>query len=117
QADMRIDATDHLAVEFQHESKHAVGGRMLRTEIDREIAKAGFQHGRTQRMSSMMTCNSTQALIVPKRSPGSAYRQSAARSHGASIVFELWSRGSLICARCCYRATVGNRRCDTLCQL
>ena len=27
QPDMRIDAVDHLAVEFQHEAQHAVGRR------------------------------------------------------------------------------------------
>jgi hypothetical protein len=38
-------APDHLAVEFQHTTKHAVRRRMLGTEIDREIAKGGFLHG------------------------------------------------------------------------
>ena len=36
QADMRIDALDNLAVEFQHQAQHAVGRRMLRAEIDGE---------------------------------------------------------------------------------
>src|SRR5262245_24282421 len=38
QADMRIDPLDHLAVELEHEPEHAVGGRMLRAEIDGELA-------------------------------------------------------------------------------
>ena len=38
QPDMRIDALDHLAVELEHESEHAVGRRMLRAEIDGELA-------------------------------------------------------------------------------
>ena len=38
QADMRIDALDHFAIELEHEAQHAVGRRMLRPEIDREIA-------------------------------------------------------------------------------
>ena len=38
QADMRIDALDHFAVELQHEAQHAVRRRMLRPEIDGEIA-------------------------------------------------------------------------------
>src|SRR5262245_5293926 len=38
QADMRIDALDHLAVELEPEPEHAVGGRMLRAEIDGELA-------------------------------------------------------------------------------
>ena len=39
QADMRIDALDHLAVELQHQAQHAVRGRMLRPEIDGEVAE------------------------------------------------------------------------------
>ena len=38
QPDMRIDALDHLAVELEHEAEHAVRGRMLRPEIDGELA-------------------------------------------------------------------------------
>src|SRR5262245_32311506 len=38
QADMRIDPLDHFAVELEHEPEHAVGGRMLRAEIDGELA-------------------------------------------------------------------------------
>ena len=32
ETDMRIDARDHLAVEFQHQTQHAVRRRMLRAE-------------------------------------------------------------------------------------
>ena len=45
QADMRIDALDHLAVELQHEAQHAMRGGMLRAEIDREVAEVLFGHG------------------------------------------------------------------------
>ena len=38
QADVRIDALDHLAVELQHQPQHAVRGRMLRPEVDGEVA-------------------------------------------------------------------------------
>ena len=41
--DMRIDALDHLAVEFEHEAQHAVRRRMLRPEVDREIALSRHQ--------------------------------------------------------------------------
>ena len=37
EADMRIDALHELAVELQDHAQHAVGGRMLRPEIDREV--------------------------------------------------------------------------------
>ena len=38
QADMRINAFDHLAIQLQHHAQHAVRGRVHRAEIDREIA-------------------------------------------------------------------------------
>ena len=41
QADMRIDAVDDLAVELEHEAQHAVRRRMLRPEIDGEVADLG----------------------------------------------------------------------------
>ena len=44
QADMRIDALDHLAVELEHQAQHAVRRRMLRPEIDGEVAQRGFGH-------------------------------------------------------------------------
>ena len=37
QADVRIGALDHFAVEFEHEAQHAVRGRVLRTEIQRVV--------------------------------------------------------------------------------
>ncbi len=37
--DMRIDALDHLAVELQHQAQHAMRRRMLRPEIDGEVAR------------------------------------------------------------------------------
>ena len=43
QPDMRIDALDDFAIEFKHKTQHAVGRRMLRPEIDREIAEALFR--------------------------------------------------------------------------
>ena len=43
--DMRIDAVDDLAVQFQHKAQHAVRRRMLRPEIDVEVADGGFSHG------------------------------------------------------------------------
>ena len=37
QADMRISALDHLAVEFEHQAQNAVSGRMLRPKIERVV--------------------------------------------------------------------------------
>ena len=38
QADVRIGLLDDLAVHLEHQAQHAVRGRMLRTEVHREIA-------------------------------------------------------------------------------
>ena len=38
EADMGIDALDDFAVEFENKAQHAVRRRMLRTEVDGEIA-------------------------------------------------------------------------------
>ena len=43
-ADMRVDALDDLAVELEHEAQDAVRGRVLRPEIDREIAELVLGH-------------------------------------------------------------------------
>ncbi len=48
QADVRIDALDHLAVQLQHQPQHAVRGRMLRPEVDVEVADFGFWHLRSR---------------------------------------------------------------------
>jgi hypothetical protein len=42
---VRVDALDDLAVELEDETQHAVRRRMLRPEIDLEIAqRPGFGH-------------------------------------------------------------------------
>ena len=38
QADVRVGALDHLAVELQHQAQHAVRRRMLRAEVQRVVA-------------------------------------------------------------------------------
>jgi hypothetical protein len=53
QADMRIDSFDDLSVEFQHEAKNAMRGRVLRPEIDVEIADGRLSHGHCPRVSSL----------------------------------------------------------------
>ena len=42
QADMRVDALDDLAVELEHEAQYAVRRRVLRPEIDGELAVVAF---------------------------------------------------------------------------
>src|SRR5690606_13159804 len=42
QPDVRIDTLDHLAIQIEHQAKDAVRSRMLRTEVDRELAILDF---------------------------------------------------------------------------
>ena len=37
--DVRIDPLDELAVELEHQAQHAMRGRMLRAEVDGEVAE------------------------------------------------------------------------------
>jgi hypothetical protein len=39
QADVRVGALDHFAVEFEHEAQHAVRCRVLRTKVQGVILK------------------------------------------------------------------------------
>jgi hypothetical protein len=43
QADVRVGALDDLAVQLQHQAQHAVGGRMLRPEVQGVVFD--FCHG------------------------------------------------------------------------
>jgi hypothetical protein len=38
EADMRVDPLDHLAVKLEHKAQHAMRRRMLRPEVNREVA-------------------------------------------------------------------------------
>ena len=42
QANMRVDALHHFAVKLEHEPEHAMRSRMLRPEIDGELALVAF---------------------------------------------------------------------------
>ena len=41
---MRVDPLDHLAVELEHQAQHAMRSRMLRPEVDREVAEVLIVH-------------------------------------------------------------------------
>jgi hypothetical protein len=43
--DMRIDALHNLAIELEHKAQYAVRRRMLRSEIDGEVAQRWLAHG------------------------------------------------------------------------
>src|SRR5262249_31776091 len=64
--DMRIDALDHLAVEVQDETQHAVCRRVLGPEIHGEIAQISFSHG-TQSECGVMRriCATRYSLTFP----------------------------------------------------
>jgi hypothetical protein len=49
--DMRVDTLDDLAVEFQHQTQNTVRRRVLRTEVDVEVADVVFGHCCALRMS------------------------------------------------------------------
>jgi hypothetical protein len=42
---MRIDALHNLAIELEHQAQYAVGRRVLRSEIDGEVARRSLAHG------------------------------------------------------------------------
>ena len=42
--DMRIDALHNLAIELEHQAQHAVRRRVLRSEIDGEVAQLSLVH-------------------------------------------------------------------------
>lgn len=46
QADVRIDAFDDFAIQLQHQTQHAVRGRVLRAEVDVELANRRLRNGR-----------------------------------------------------------------------
>ncbi len=46
QADVRIGALDHLAVELQHQAQHAVRGRMLRAKVQGVVVDFSHDLGR-----------------------------------------------------------------------
>ena len=43
QADVRVGALDHFAVELEHQAQHAVRGRMLRAEVEGVVLDVGHQ--------------------------------------------------------------------------
>jgi len=44
QADMRVGALDHLAVQLDHKPEHAMRGRMLRPEVQGQVLDLGLGH-------------------------------------------------------------------------
>jgi hypothetical protein len=59
QADMGIDAPDHLTVQFQYEAQHSVCRRVLRSKIHCEIAERSFGHA-----------GLVSPLVSPDQTPG-----------------------------------------------
>ena len=63
QTDMRIDALNDFAVKLQHEAQHAVRGRVLRAEIDRE--RALFFRRRVGEIVSHWPCHHPAGSCLP----------------------------------------------------
>ena len=72
---MRVDALDHLAVEFEHEAKHAVRRRMLRAEVDSEIAGGHVIHESAIFLRLLLSLFATRYSPFPMRRWPSAIRR------------------------------------------
>ena len=96
QPDMRIDAVDHLAVELEHEPQHAVRRRMLRAEIDGELAVVvASAHG--------------QCMSLPWRTDAVCDQL---RRGGWTIERIRWTCIARARARACCRSGKGDLRCS-----
>ena len=69
QAHMRIGAGDDLAVELQHQAQDAVGRRMLRAEIDIEVADLCLSHARRLRSNATIRARQFGSATAEKPSP------------------------------------------------
>ena len=70
QPDVRIHALDDFTVELEHKAQHAVRRRMLRSEIDGEIAQLGFSH----QLTSSAAVFAFSATLALKRSHATTTR-------------------------------------------
>ena len=75
QSDMRVDALHHFPVKLKHEAQHAMGGRVLRPEIDGEVASPGFSHGCLRRFRQCWLFH-RQAVHIGRPPTGSWRRRS-----------------------------------------
>ncbi len=81
QTDMRVRALDHFAVHFQDQAQHAVGRRVLRTEVQVEILDLGFGHGQDASVSGSASAFS---------SPGSTTRSMPSQGLSKSKLRNSW---------------------------
>ena len=56
QADVRVGALDHLAVELEHQAQHAVRRRVLRAEVQRVVADLRHRASRPRRSGPRARC-------------------------------------------------------------
>src|SRR5262249_38612520 len=88
---MRIDSLDHLAVEFQNQPQHAVRRRMLRPEIDREIARCGLGHHAISATFAIFSAN--RALNLSHRTTKRSWRPSPIKSRPSCALTLKVTRG------------------------
>jgi hypothetical protein len=65
QADVGIDSLDHLPIEFEHEAKNTVRRRMLRSEINGEVALPRRAQNGLRSIGAMRRGNSP--VVTPVR--------------------------------------------------
>src|SRR5580704_9178812 len=71
ETDMRVDALDDFAVEFENEPQDAVRGGMLRTPIKRKSTDRSFAHGGASSLMSVKSSGRAQCgLSLAFSSPG-----------------------------------------------
>src|SRR6516164_2030655 len=81
---MRIDPLDYLAVKFQNQAQNAVRRRMLRPEIDREVARRRLCHHATSATFAILVAN--RALNLSHTTMKRSWRPSPTRPSCALIL-------------------------------
>ncbi len=104
---MRIDALDDLAVEFQHQAQHAMRRRVLRPEVDVEVADAllarldVLRHARpdasAQPAGRSAARNWVAAITQTSRLPVSGFFSSPGRMYSAPSQGDMKSKARYSC--------------------
>ena len=72
EADVRIGALNHFAIELEDEAQHAMGGRVLRAEVERVVLDLG--HGQASRRAAMGSEGATAWPLVACAPAGGSER-------------------------------------------
>src|SRR6516162_2308603 len=88
---MRIDPLDYLAVKFQNQAQNAVRRRMLRPEIDREVARRRLCHHATSATFAILVAN--RALNLSHTTMKRSWRPSPIKSRPSCALILKVTRG------------------------